>query len=155
MSSPVYSVVSSVCGASSDAFLGDGMWRTVCCPCSTFPLSISLIDPNVQRNCYGLAPVQSQELPERGCGQQLTHLGDPTPDFSSMFTPELSLLKYSGTYNWHPYRSMVVCRHRHLGICVYVPQITSMMLDHSRDQKPFFILPNRLNTISFANWMPR
>ena len=95
MSSPVFSVVSSVCGASSDVFLDDGMRRTGCCPCSTFPLSISLIDPNVQRNGYGLAPVSSQQLPERGCGQHLTHLEDPTPDFSSKFTPELYIPKDS------------------------------------------------------------
>ena len=49
---------------------------------------MSLIVPKVQRNCYSLAPVPSQELPERGCGQQRTALGGPTTDFSSMFTPE-------------------------------------------------------------------
>ena len=27
-------------------------------------------------------------MPERGCRQQQTVLGDPTPDFSSRFTPE-------------------------------------------------------------------
>ena len=52
------------------------------------PLSTSQIDPKEQRNCYSLAPVPSQELPERGCRQQRTALGAPTPDFSSRFTPE-------------------------------------------------------------------
>ena len=52
------------------------------------PLSTSLIDPKEQRNCYSLAPVPSQELPKRGCIQQRTALGAPTPDFSSRFTPE-------------------------------------------------------------------
>ena len=52
--------------------LGDDIWRTGCCPCSTSPLSTSLIDPKEQRNCYSLAPVPSQELPERGCRQQRT-----------------------------------------------------------------------------------
>ena len=52
------------------------------------PLSTSVMDPKEQRNCYGLAPVSSQELPERGCRQQRTALGAPTPDWSSRFTPE-------------------------------------------------------------------
>ena len=88
VSSPVCSAVVSVCDASSDVCLGDDIWRTGCCPCSTSPLSTSLIDPKEQRNCYSLAPVPSQELPERGCRQQRTALGAPTPDFSSRFTPE-------------------------------------------------------------------
>ena len=71
-----------------DVCLGDDIWRTGCCPCSTSPLSTSLIDPKEQRNCYSLAPVPSQELPERGCRQQRTALGAPTPDISSRFTPE-------------------------------------------------------------------
>ena len=75
--------------ASSDVCPGDDIWRTGCCPCSTPPpLATSLIDPKEQRNCYSLAPVPSQELPERGCRQQRTALGAPTPDFSSRFTPE-------------------------------------------------------------------
>ena len=53
------------------------------------PPSTSLMDPKEQRFCYGLAPVPSQELPERGCRQQRTALGAPTPDFSSRYTPEL------------------------------------------------------------------
>ena len=76
-----------MCDACSDVCLGDDIWRTDCCPCSTSPLSTSLIDTKEQRNCYSLAPVTSQELPERGC-RQLTALGAPTPDFSSRFTPE-------------------------------------------------------------------
>ena len=31
------------------------------------PLATSVMDPKEQRNCYSLAPVSSQELPERGC----------------------------------------------------------------------------------------
>ena len=52
------------------------------------PPSASLIDPKEQRNCYSLVPFSSHELPERGCRQQRTTIGAPTPDFSSRFTPE-------------------------------------------------------------------
>ena len=37
---------------------------------------------------YSLAPVSSQELPERCWSQRRTALGIPAPDFSSEFTPE-------------------------------------------------------------------
>ena len=52
------------------------------------PLSTSLIYPKEQQCCYSLAPVPSQELPERGYRQQRTALRAPTPYFSSRFTPE-------------------------------------------------------------------
>ena len=37
VSSLVCNVVLSVCDASLDVCLGNGIWRTVCCPCSTTP----------------------------------------------------------------------------------------------------------------------
>ena len=73
-----------------DVCLGDdiSLWMTGCCPCSTSPFSMSLIDPKEQQNRYSLAPVPTQELPEWGCRQQWTALGASTPDFSSRFIPE-------------------------------------------------------------------
>ena len=124
MSSPVCSVVLSVCDASSDVCLGDDMWRTGCCPCSTFHLSTSLIDQKEQQCCYSLAPVPSQELQERGCGQQRTDLGLQLRIFPQGLLLSSIYLNTLSTSNWHSNRSMGIRLHRHLGICVYVPQMT-------------------------------
>ena len=71
-----------------DVSLGVVIWRTGICPCSTSPLSTSLMDPKEQQGHYSLAPTPPQELPEGSCKQRRTALGIPTPDFSSKFTPQ-------------------------------------------------------------------
>ena len=71
-----------------DVSLGVVIWRTVSCPRSTSPLSTSLTDPKEQQGHYSLAPAPPQELPEGSYKQRRTALRTPTPDLSSMFTPE-------------------------------------------------------------------
>ena len=57
-------------------------------PMQYVPLSTSVMDPKEQQGHYSLAPAPPQDLPEGSCKQRRTALGAPTPDFSSMFTPE-------------------------------------------------------------------
>ena len=173
-----------MCDASSDVCLGDDIWRTGCCPCSTSPLSTSLIDPKEQRNCYGLTPVPSQELPERGCGQQRTALGAPTPDFSSRFTPEAFSVTGCQAARQRRFKMRVFLlldRHPFWANELYLPKdpeniqlapkpqdtpspssgdLCICTADDIVEVLPFqgsgaFILSIRSNTISFANWMPR
>ena len=64
--------------------------------------------------CNAVGGQHSPRKPRRGAGRNST-----TPDTSIVRTPIAS--------NWHPYHSIGIRFHRQLGICVYVPQMTSLM----------------------------